>query len=403
MKHMQGYKFRLEPKFNQIDSLINGLGCNRFIWNKLLAMNLYRLKNKFPLLWYNEMAWFITFWKQAEEYSFLKEAPSQSLQQTAKALDRAFRDAFDKNQPQKKLPVFKRLGKNEASLVYPQSTVLDTGNKVIKVPKIGWIKYRPSQKVEGNIKNVRISRKRALFTLSIQTEREVVTPSHPAKGAVGIDLGVINFATLSNGEAIEPKNAFRQREDALVIEQKKAKNKVKFSNNWKKQQDKISNIHQKIAHIREDFLHKVSTRISKNHAMIVVENLKITNMSKSAKGDLEHPGKNIKQKSGLNKAILDQGWGTFRSYLSYKQAWRGGLLLTVAPHYTSQTCPVCYHVDKANRKTQALFACAYENNADVVGAMNILRAGHAQLACEVSTETDCASSRNQPSLKVSNL
>ena len=107
-------------------------------------------------------------------------------------------------------------------------------------------------------------------------------------------------------------------------------------------------------------------------------------MSKSAAGTAENHGKNVAQKSGLNKAILDQGWGEFQRQLDYKTAWNGGLLIAVPAHHTSQTCPCCGHVSKDNRQTQARFACVecgYENNADVVGAINVLERGHRLLAC----------------------
>ena len=101
-------------------------------------------------------------------------------------------------------------------------------------------------------------------------------------------------------------------------------------------------------------------------------------MSKSSKGNSEKQGKRVRQKSGLNKAILDQGWGLFFEMLTYKQDWSGGIVIKVPPHHTSQTCPRCRHIAKANRLTQADFVCVecgYQNNADVVGAMNILTRG----------------------------
>ena len=107
-------------------------------------------------------------------------------------------------------------------------------------------------------------------------------------------------------------------------------------------------------------------------------------MSKSAAGTAENPGKNVAQKSGLNKAILDQGWGEFRRQLDYKMAWKGGMLFAVPPHYTSQECPKCHHVSADNRQTQAKFVCVqchYENNADHVGAINVLERGYRLLAC----------------------
>jgi putative transposase len=138
-------------------------------------------------------------------------------------------------------------------------------------------------------------------------------------------------------------------------------------------------------------VHKRSTTISKNHAMVVVENLQVGNMSRSAAGTVEQPGKNVKQKAGLNKSILDQGWGEFRRQLEYKMLWSGGLFVPVPPKGTSITCPRsgCRHLSKENRKTQAQFTCVkcgFSENADLVGAINILRAGHAQLACQVNPE-----------------
>jgi len=121
--------------------------------------------------------------------------------------------------------------------------------------------------------------------------------------------------------------------------------------------------------------------------MVAMEDLQVRNMSRSASGNIEQPGKNVRAKSGLNQAILDQGWFEFRRQLDYKLAWAGGFLIAVPPQNTSRTCPCCGHVSKDNRPTQARFACVkcgFEENADLVGAINVLRAGHARFACEVS-------------------
>lgn len=142
-------------------------------------------------------------------------------------------------------------------------------------------------------------------------------------------------------------------------------------------------MHHKIANIRKDYLHKISNKISKNHAIVYVEDLKVANMSKTAKGTVEAPGKNVRQKSGLNRAILDQAWYEFRRQLEYKLAWNGGFLVAVPPQNTSRTCPCCGHIAKENRQTQADFECVdcgYTENADVVGAINILNRGQAILA-----------------------
>ena len=176
--------------------------------------------------------------------------------------------------------------------------------------------------------------------------------------------------------------------------QRNLANKVKFSQNWKKQKQKIANLHIRIANCREDFLHKLSTDVSKNHATIYLEDLKVSNMSRSARGTVGNPGRNVAAKSGLNKSILDQGWRTFRNMLEYKQAWRGGIVWAVDPRYSSQTCPnpECRHVSADNRQQQALFRCVkcgYVGHADVVAALEILARGHRERlnACPFLLET----------------
>ncbi|WP_449027481.1 RNA-guided endonuclease InsQ/TnpB family protein [Parasutterella excrementihominis] len=146
----------------------------------------------------------------------------------------------------------------------------------------------------------------------------------------------------------------------------------------------IARLYRHIADSRRDFLHKTSTQIAQNHSTVFVEDLKVSNMSASAAGTKENPGKKVKQKRGLNRSILDQGWYGFFQMLSYKLERKGGKLIKVDSRNTSRTCPQCGYVSAENRKTQASFACihcGYHANADLVGAINVLRAGRARLAC----------------------
>jgi len=329
------------------------------------------------------MAWLITLWKKSDEYAFLRLAPSQSLQYTAKTLARAFSDAFDKKQPNKRIPKFKKRNKSEAGIRYPQGFSMDEGNQVVNLPKIGNLKYRNSRDIKGVAKNVTISRKAGSYSISIQAELEIAQSTHPSSKEVGLDMGVANHTALSTGEFIEGPSSFKKLSEKLAKEQRKLSGKVKFSANWYKQKAKVAKLQARIAAIRLNFLHKTSTWISKNHAMIAVEDLKVSNMTKSASGTITEPGKNVAQKTGLNRVIMDQGWGEFRRQLSYKQAWLGGWFIAVPPHHTSQQCPICKHTSKENRKTQADFlcvSCGYTNHADTVGAINVLAKAHAHLA-----------------------
>jgi IS605 OrfB family transposase len=391
----KGYKFRL--KANSKNECLFRLfsGHCRFIWNKALALQMARLDSKTPLLSYQDLAGLLKLWKHSEEYGFLQEAHSQIEQQVLKDLDRAWWDGLKKA---KGMPRFRKKGKHD-SFRYPQGFHIQ-GNQIY-LPKIGWVGFFKSRNIEGTPKNVTMSRRGRHWYVSIQTEREASEPVHASTSKVGIDLGVKRFATLTDGTVYEPLNSFKTLEGKLAREQRRISRKVKFSNNWRKQKGKIARLHLRIAEARNDYLHKVSSQISKNHAMVAMEDLRVKSMSASAKGTVEVPGRNVRQKASLNKAILDQGWQAFRRMLAYKLSWAGGVLELVPPHHTSQTCPECGQVSKDNRRSQAAFrceACGYENHADLVAAINILRrAGHARIACG-DTSLVGAWPRNQPDM-----
>lgn len=379
----KAYKFRLKPSEQQAKLMHNYAGHCRFLWNKILSLNLYRLEKKQPLIWYHEADYWTKLWKASDEYGFLKEVPAHCLQQKLKDLDRAFKDAFDKNQPLKRLPTFRKRAQHN-SFRFPEPKHIELDNRRIKLPKLGWIGFYQSQKISGAIRNVTLSKHGIHWMISIQVEQELFVKPHPSTTAIGIDLGITKFAAFSDNSYLEGCNTFKQHREKLAKAQQKLSKKVEFSSNWKKQKAKITKLHTKITYIRRDFLHKSSTVISKNHAMIVVEDLKITNMSKSAKGTLDNPGKQVKAKSGLNRSILDQGWGEFRRQLEYKAEWLGGVFVKVPPQNTSLTCRICGHKDKSNRQTQERFECTdcgHTENADINAAKNILAAGHAVLAC----------------------
>ncbi|HBP6380228.1 TPA: transposase, partial [Pseudomonas aeruginosa] len=387
MLRRQAYKFRIEPTGEQQRKLRQFAGACRFVFNQALALQQANREAGGKFIGYVAMARQLTAWRNSTETVWLKEAPVHPLQHALKDLDRAYQNFFEKRAD---FPRFKKRGLRD-SFRFPDSKQfkLDQGNSRIFLPKLGWLRYRNSRQVLGTLKNVTVSLSAGHWYVSIQTEREVAVPLHAAPLAVGIDLGVVRFATLSDGTVYAPLNSFKLHETALRKAQQAMSRKVKFSANWKKAKARVQRLHARIGNARRDYLHKTSTAISQNHAMVCIEDLQVRNMSKSAAGTTEQPGRNVRAKSGLNKAILDQGWFEFRRQLDYKLAWRGGWLVTVPPQNTSRTCPCCGHVSADNRQTQARFACVecgFEDNADVVGAINVLRAGHARFACEVSGE-----------------
>ena len=380
----KAYKFRLKTNSDIENTLARFCGSSRFLWNKFLAMNLERLENQQSMLWYNEQAFWLTVWKRSDEYGFLQECPSQVLQQKLRDLERAFKDCFDKSQPLKRLPVFKKKGSGDG-IRFPQGFKID--NRRIFLPKIGWIGFHKSCTIQGKVKNITITRRGKKWYASVQVEQILEIGQHPSDSEIGIDVGINYFAAFSDGTMIKGVNSFRKHEDTLSREQRKLSRKKKGSNNWKKQKNRISGLHHKIANVRSDFLHKLSTEVSQNHAKVYLEGLQIRNMSASAKGTIEEPGRMVRAKTGLNKSILDQGWYAFRRQLDYKLSWRGGMLAEVNHRHTSLRCSCCGHTAKENRVLQDIFrcqVCEHEENADLNAAKNILTVGQTGMACQAN-------------------
>ena len=392
MKLCKAYRFRLSPTPEQLIMLVRACGCARFVWNKALSLQKGRLDGKIPLMQYGDLAKLLTLWRASDEYGFLAECPVHTQQWSLKFLQQAIWEGLDPTNP-KKFPKFRKKWVHN-TLRYPDSKQIhfdhavndDQGRNILPkvfLPKIGFVKLRKSQEIEGDIRNVTITKAGKHWYISVQTEQDVEAPICKSEQVVGIDLGVVRFATLSSGKVIEPL-AMKDLEEKISWEQRKLSRKEKFSKNWKQQRTSVQKVYTKKANITKDFHHKHSTEISKNHAIVVMEDLNVSNMTASAKGTLEEPSTNVKAKSGLNKSILRQGWYAFRQMMSYKLDWNGGKLILIHPRNTSRECPECNCIDAANRKSQSEFECircCYRANADLVASKNVLRAGLAQFAC----------------------
>lgn len=372
MRVLRGCEFKLKttPEFQRKFAMTAGHA--RFVWNKALRLNLNRLERKVPIMRYNDLAGLMRLWKQSDEYGFLSEAHSQVLQQKLKDLDRAFADAFDKNQPLKKLPRFKKKGRGD-SFRFPQGVKVE--NRRVFLPKIGWVGFFKSQEIPGTIRQATVIREADGWYVTFQVEVEIPDLLPRTAPAIGLDRGVSVFAATSEGELIAPVNALKKALSELARLQRRLSRQKKFSNNRRKTVRRIAKLHQKIARARHDFLHKLSTQLGKSHAVVALEDLKIRSMTRSAKGTLENPGRNVRAKSGLNRAILDQGWGDFERMLGYKLAERGGQLVFVPAPGSSQTCAICGHRDPESR-IRDLFRCVncgHVDNADVNAARVILQ------------------------------
>ena len=261
---------------------------------------------------------------RAEE-DWLKAAPIHTLQQALKDLDRAYRNFFAGRAA---YPTPRKRGVND-SFRFPDPTSLRverTGRSSgrIKLPKFAWVRLRGGCALPGDIRNITLCRRAGQWFAAVPCEREVAEPVPSVLPAVGIDMGVAVFAALSDGAGIAPANHGKKALRALRKAQRDLARKKRGSANRRKTARRMARIQQRVANARKDFLHKHSTTIAKNHGMVVMEASQVRNMSASAAGTVEEPGRNVRRKAGLNRAILDQGWSMFRVMLAYKLAgcWR---------------------------------------------------------------------------------
>jgi putative transposase len=403
MKINQAYKFKLKTNYNIESKIDFYLGCSRFVWNKSLALIKARLENrniekviqkniitkyKKPeyLPNYNELSAMLTFWKKTDDCYFLNKAPSQAIQQTLKDLFEAVGQAFTKGSG-KRFPVFKKKGRTETGLRFPQGFKID--NNRVFLPKLGWIGFFKSRDIDGKVKSITVKKLADGYYISVLIEKELekgkwsdimdINKFNP----VGIDVGIKKIVTLSNGiyfksldlSKIDAKIYKEQTKLSLKLHSRKKGDKVKKSKNYIKQSKKVALLNKKKADIKYDYLHKVSSAIAKNHGLIAIENLKVCNMTKSAKGTVKNPGSKVKAKSGLNRSILNQSWSMFYGMLEYKLLLNGGKLIKVNPARTSQECPLCHYTHKDNRQTQENFickSCGFSINADLVASVNVI-------------------------------
>lgn len=372
----KAYKFRLKVTARQGKQLAQIAGVCRLVWNLCLEQRqtVYSSR-RMSLNSYNQLP-DVTLLRK--DYDWISSVPSQVLQQKVRDLDVAYKNFFAHRAD---FPERKKKGKSADSFRFPQGFKID--NRRVFLPKIGWVGFFKSRDIVGTPRNVTVSRKGKHWFVSICCEVEQEIPT-PKSKAVGIDMGIAKLCALSDGAVIQNPVVFGRNRLKLAKLQRQLAKKKKFSANFRKIKAKINALHTKIANTRRDFTHKTTTEIAKNHGLVVIEDLRVKAMSKSAKGSKEKPGNYVRQKSGLNRSILDAGWGEFRRQLAYKLDWTSGILIAVDPKNTSRRCSVCGHTAKDNRLTQADFICVkcgHADDADVNAAVNILRAGHARLAC----------------------
>ena len=370
----KGIKYRIYPTKEQEQQLLQEVGNQRFLWNKFLAkqISLYKRKKKFKFK-FDMINYLVHTFK--DKHEFLRIGNSQSLQQTLIDLDQALKNCYKSGFG---FPKFKEKGVRDSFCV-PQSFIV--GKSSITIPKIGIIKINKSCSLNGKAKNLTISKdKNGKWYVSVCVEFEP-KPLPKTSKSIGIDLGTVRLATSSRNhikKSFKDVKYVRELNRRIKTKQRELSRKDKGSSNWLKAKATLQKLHLKLRNMRQNRLHKFSTMLVTNFDIIVVEDLKTKNMTKNSKGTLEKPGKNVKQKSGLNRSILKEGWSIFLNMLNYKSDWYGKEFIKVDPKFTSQICSKCGFKSKKNRKSQSKFECnkcGFTLNADHNAARNILARG----------------------------
>lgn len=304
---------------------------------------------------------------------FLGEVPSHCLQQAVRDLDRAFINFFEGRAGYPKL---KRKGQGE-SFRFPDPSQFTLADDGIHLPKFGFVEWVRHRNIVGTPKSVTIIREGNWWFASVNCAVEVDQPEAGSADfgeRIGIDLGIVEPIMLSTGESpLIARTPKRETRRARKLRKQLSRQK-RGSQNRAKTIRRIRALEAGQARRRLDAAHKAACYIADRHSHVAMEELEILNMTASAKGTVEEPGRNVAQKAGLNRAILDLAHGQFRDILRRKVLAKGGTFILVDPRNTSRRCNPCGHVSVDSRKSQAEFhciACGHRANADHNASQNI--------------------------------
>ena len=369
-------KIRIYPSKEQEVFLCAQFGAVRFCYNKALHIKRHFYKKRgVSLSPKKDLKPLLAVAKKTSRYSWLKKYDSVSLQQSVIHLHEAFSKFFDKSLPNR-FPRFKSKRTKQSSY-HCMGVKISEGK--IKVPKLDWIKAKVHRDVEGEVKSITIScTSTGKFYASILTKQEENNPPKPEhieeKKILGIDVGLCDFSSDSNGLKESNPHFLRKAHQNLRKKQKSLSRKKKGSKTWQRARVLVSKCHERVAFSRNDFQHKLSHRMTDENQAVVVEGLKVKNMMKNRK---------------LSRAISDVGWRSFLSKLEYKAERKGKHYVTLDTFFpSSKLCSSCgYKKDKLSLSTRSWTCpqCEAKHDRDINAAKNIKLQGIIKLKADGHT------------------
>lgn len=355
----RGYKFRMYPNATQRSMIHRTLGCCRFVYNHFLSLRHDEWFANHHSVGFAESCKLLTELKRREETSWLKDVDAVALQQSLRTLDRAFQNFFKKLA---RYPRFKSKHCHQQSYRTMSKGGIQVEGDFVKLPKLGNVRIHKSRDFDGRILNATITRTASgKYFVSLCVEEDVAfVPC--GSGKLGIDVGLKDFFTDSNGETVANPHILRKYQRKLAREQRRLARKMPRSRNRDKQRIRVARVHEHIGNIRKDFLQKLTTRLISENQVIAVEHLQVKNMLRNHK---------------LAKSISDVSWSAFFQMLTYKAAWRGATILKVDTFFpSSQTCSSCgyqYPITKdLSVRDWTCPACGTHHDRDENAAKNIL-------------------------------
>ena len=361
---IRAYKYRLYPTAEQATFFEKSFGCCRFVYNWALQRRIETYQNNGERLSYVSIAKELTSLKKQEETEWLSEVSTQSLQSSIRNMDAAFTRFF---REKKGFPKFKSKKRNKSSFQFVQNVCVDFEGKRIQMPKVGKVKFACDRTFVGKIGTCTVSKSPTnKYYISITVDDGKPMPEKPMidfKTSVGIDVGIKDFAVLSNGQVFENPKFLEKAEKRLKVLQRRLAKKQKGSKRRERARLAVAKQHERIRNKRTNFIHQVTSKIVRENQTIVVEDLNVDGMLKN---------------HCLAKSISSVAWSEFFRQLQYKCDWYGKNLVRIGRFEPSSKMCMCGNVYKDLKLSQRRWvcpSCGRDNDRDLLAAVNILRFG----------------------------